>query len=154
MDFFFFHANQVYLFMKHNVHPWASADLKHPKSDYLGFLALESASWESAAGLFSVFTETMEAIQLLQETHDRPNAVAVTLSSQQEDTWNNSQVWQKCSVHGIPLTSCSFHGRAYSWHMRAYMQVSGSQASFCKQEILCQLPHRNNLVWRYDSYKD
>lgn len=32
---------------------------------YLGFLAFESASWESAAGRFSVFTVTTEAIQLL-----------------------------------------------------------------------------------------
>lgn len=35
---------------------------------YLGFFALESASWQSAAGRFSVFTATTEAIQLLK--HD------------------------------------------------------------------------------------
>lgn len=41
---------------------------------YLGFFAFESPSWESAAGRFSVFTATTEAIQLLQQKHNQPHA--------------------------------------------------------------------------------
>ena len=41
---------------------------------YLGFFALESASWGSAAGRFSVFTATTEAIQVLWQKQDQPHA--------------------------------------------------------------------------------
>lgn len=103
--------------------PWA----------YLGFFAFESASWESAAGRFSVFTAATEAIQLLQHKYGQPQANSdhylnkLTINNTTMMDTNGCHVRTGSHLLSFPLVPC--HIGKYSW------QINKSQPGPCVRDF-------------------
>lgn len=134
---------------------------------YLGFFALESASWQSAAGRFSVFTATTEAIQLLKHDWTRSTCphhwpLQLTISNTSQNSWRRKAA---TCTHWPSLQESSWNhiilGMTFGWSIYWYNAYTyGWQSTLTDGKICCYSfqitaedkanasSHWNRTMWR------